>query len=75
MTRFEEFDPDNYSQEQLNYLADHIENFLKIRIKTMILPKDVEMEHGKEITESIKRTKKLIKELRKGNAPIDFDSE
>ena len=63
------------SQEQLNYLADHIENFLKIRIKTMILPKDVEMEHGKEITESIKRTKKLIKELRKGNAPIDFDSE
>lgn len=41
----------------------------------MILPKDVEMEHGKEITESIKRTKKLIKELRKGNAPIDFDSE
>lgn len=75
MTRFEEFDPDNYSQEQLNYLADHIENFLKIRIKTMILPKDVELEHGKEITESIKRTKKLIKELRKGNAPIDFDSE
>ena len=75
MTRFEEFNPDNYSQEQLNYLADHIENFLKIRIKTMILPKDVEMEHGKEITESIKRTKKLIKELRKGNAPIDFDSE
>lgn len=75
MSRFEEFDPDNYSQEQLNYLADHIENFLKIRVKTMIIPKDVEKDHGKEITESIKRTRRLIKELRKGNAPIDFDSD
>ena len=73
LSRFEKFDPNNCSQEQLNYLADHIENYLTVLTKTMIIPEEVEEEHGKDIAEGIRRARKLIKKLRKGDVPLNLD--
>lgn len=72
---FEEFDPDNCPQEVLNYLADHIENYLLVFRKTMIIPKELMSEYGDDIHEAIRRTDKLIKKLRKGDAPLNLDGE
>lgn len=72
-SRYEEFNPDDCSQEQLNYLADHLENYLTVLTRSMIVPDEIVEEYGKQINESIRRTRKLIKELRKGNAPINTE--
>ncbi len=73
MSRFEQFNPDDCSQEQLNYLADSIENYLTVLTKTMVIPDELMNEYGKVIEESIKRTKKLIKRLRNGDMPLNKD--
>lgn len=73
MSRYEEFNPDDCSQDQLNYLADHLENYLTVLTRTMIIPEEIMDDYGKQIDESIKRSRKLIKELRKGDAPINTE--
>ena len=69
------FDPDNISKEDMNRLADSIEDYLNFLQEIMVIPKEIIDEHGDDIHEGIKRSKKLIKKLRNGDKSVFKDSD
>lgn len=70
MSRYEEFDPDDCSQEQMNYLADHIENWLTVWKKIMIIPDELLDECEDFVNESERRARSMIHKLRKGKRSV-----
>lgn len=70
MSRYEEFDPDDCSQEQMNYLADHIENWLLVWKKIMIIPDELLDECEDYVNESERRARFMINKLRKGKRSV-----
>lgn len=69
------FDPDNITKEHMEYLADHIENYIDELNNTMIIPNDIASEHKDQIEEAIKRCRLLIKKLRKGDTSVFKDDD
>ena len=75
MGRIDSFDPNNITKENMQYLADHIENHVNYFESIMIIPDEIRDECEKHINEGIKRTKKLIKKLRKGDRSVFKDTD
>lgn len=72
---FDSFDPDNLSKEKLKFLAKHLEAYLELLEENMIIPDEIIDDQGPVIKEGIKRTKKLIEKLRKGDTSVFKDAE
>lgn len=70
-----EFDPDNITKESMNHLADHIERYMDELQSTMIIPNDIAAEHESQIKEAMKRSRALIKRLRKGDTSVFKDQD
>ena len=68
------FDPESVSKEDMKKLAEHIEEYIEQLKSVMIIPDDVAAEHGDEIVEGLKRTKKLISKLKKGDRSVFKDA-
>lgn len=68
------FDPESVSKEDMKKLAEHIEEYIEQLKSVMIIPDDVAAEHGDEIEEGLKRTKKLISKLKKGDRSVFKDA-
>ena len=64
------FDPDNVSVKDMKKLADNIEAYIDILQEIMIIPKEIIDDCKKDIDESLERTRKLIKKLRKGDRSV-----
>ena len=69
------FDPDNITKEDMNRLADSIEDYLNLLEEIMVIPKEIIDECEDDINEGIKRSRKLIKKLRKGDKSVFKDSD
>lgn len=71
--RKELFDPSDITQDEMDFIADHIENFINNLEEIMIIPDDIKRDCEDEIEEGIERSKKLIKKLRKGKRSVFND--
>lgn len=69
------FDPDNITRESMNFMADHIAEYLDLLKEVMIIPDEIMDKNGDQIKEGIKRTEKLINKLRKGDRSVFKDEE
>lgn len=69
------FDPDDIRKEDLDLLADHLEEYINLLEEVMIVPDEIKEESGDNIKEGIRRTKKLINKLRKGDVSVFKDSD
>ena len=56
--------------ENMELLANSIQNYVDELLSVMIIPDDLQKEYGKLIEESLKETKKLIKKLKKGDTSV-----
>jgi flagellar biosynthesis/type III secretory pathway chaperone len=70
-----EFDPDNIKKSDMNRLADVIEEYIDALQSVMIIPDELLDSAEDNIHESIKRTQKLIKKLRKGDKSVFKDPD
>lgn len=72
------FDPKTVSRDDLKALGEHIENYIDELERVMIIPEEIMEEYGDQIKEGIKRTRKLISKLKKGDTSVfrdDYDDE
>ena len=69
----EVFDPSDITQEEMDYIADHIENYIDTLENMMIIPDDMKEKYEPEINEGIARSRKLIRKLRKGKRSVFND--
>ena len=69
------FDPHNIRQSDMDNLADAIEEYLTILEDVIIIPESLKKECEENIEEGIRRTKKLIKKLRKGDTSVFKDED
>ena len=69
------FDPDNIKKEDMELLADHIEEYLNLFREVMVIPDELYEKYKDRIKESIKRTEQLIKKLRKGDKSVFKDED
>lgn len=67
---YDTFDPDNVDSKDMSDLADNIELYLDFLEEVMVIPPDVEKEYGEKIRDGIKRSRKLVKKLRKGDRSV-----
>lgn len=67
MRTMEQLDPSQPTESMAKKLADHLESYLKLVQDIRVAPPDIEKKYGKQIEEGDKRTRKLIKKLRKGD--------
>lgn len=74
-TSVDEFDPNDIRREDMEFLAEHIQEYLELLEEVMIIPDEIMDEHGDDIKEGIKRTKKLIEKLKKGDKSVFKDEE
>ena len=73
--RKDTFDPEDISQEDMDYIATQIEDYVNELEETMIIPEEIIEDVGDQIDEGIRRAKKLIKKLRKGDRSVFKDEE
>lgn len=71
---YDTFDPENVSKDDMKKLAEHIEEYIEQLESVMIIPDDIADEYGKQIEEGLKRTKKLISKLKKGDRSVFKDA-
>lgn len=64
------FDSDNVTKKDMIKLADHIEEYISELESMMIIPEEIYDEYAERIDSGIKRCKKLIKKLRKGDKSV-----
>lgn len=69
------FDPENVTKEDMKNLAKHIEEYVDELESLMIIPDEILDEYGDQIKEGIKRTRKLIARLRKGDRSVFKDTD
>lgn len=69
------FDPENVSKEDMKNLANHIEEYVDELESLMIIPDEIMDEYGDQIKEGIKRTRKLIAKLKKGDRSVFKDTD
>lgn len=71
----ETFDISDIKKSDMNKLADAIEEYLEVLLEVMIIPDEILETHGDKINEGIKRSKKLVKRLRKGDKSVFKDED
>ena len=69
------YDPKDFSDSQMDKLADSIEAYIHILSNIMILPEDMSKREEKELMYSIEKSKKLIKKLRKHDRSVFRDDD
>ena len=69
------FDPENVSEKDMEKLADHIEEYVNELEGIMIIPDELIIEYGEQIKNGIKRARKFINKLRKGDKSVFKDSD
>ena len=69
------FDISNIKKSDMNRLADAIEEYLLELESVMIIPDNIIDDRGENIEKAIKRTRKLIKKLRKGDTSVFKDED
>ena len=72
---FDTFDPENVSKTDMVRLAEHIEEYVDQLESIMIIPEEILEKHGDQIKEGIRRAKKLINKLKKGDKSVFKDDE
>lgn len=72
---YDTFDPDNVTKEDMKKLGEHIEEYIDQLESVMIIPDEIIDECGKQIEEGIKRAKKLVKKLKKGDKSVFKDAD
>lgn len=70
MSSHDEFDIDNYTREDMNKIADILERWLIEFKRTFIIPDEILDELDDSVKEGIRRCKKLIEKLRKGDDSV-----
>ena len=73
--RRDKFDPDDIRKEDMNHLADNIEEYITQLEEVMIIPDEMLDECEDQIKEGIKRSKKLVQKLRRGDRSVFKDSD
>lgn len=71
---YDEFNPDNIRQTDMDRLADAIESYISELESVMVIPEDLLEDRGEKIECGIKEIKKLIKKLRKGDRSVFKDA-
>lgn len=71
---YDEFNPDNIRQTDMDRLADAIESYISELESVMVIPEDLLEDRGEKIERGIKEIKKLIKKLRKGDRSVFKDA-
>lgn len=69
------FDPKHADKSDMKRLATGLRKYLDLLDNVMVIPPDVQKKHGDRIEEGIRRTKKLIKKLEKGDKSIFKDAD
>lgn len=69
------FSPENVSKDDMIKLGEHIEEYVNELETIMIIPDEIIDEYGTQIKEGIKRAKKLINKLKKGDKSIFKDMD
>lgn len=69
------FDPKDIRKEDMEKLAEIIEEYISQLEEVMIIPDDLLEDHEETIKEAIKRCKKLIKKLKKGDKAVFKDED
>lgn len=67
------FDADDIRKEDMEFMADHIEEYLELLQEVMIIPDEILDEQESNIKRSIKIVEKLIEKLRKGDRSVFKD--
>ena len=68
-----EFNPDDITKESMRNIADHIEGYVDELLENMIIPDEISKADKERFDEGIRRSRKLINKLRKGNTSIFKD--
>ncbi len=68
------FDPEDISKEEMEKIAEMIEEYLNLLEDVMIIPEELYETHHERIEKGINVTKKLIKKLKKGDRSVFNDS-
>lgn len=71
----EEFDPINITQAQMDKLAACLREFLEFLEECVVIPDDMKDSCERDVKEGIKRTKKLIEKLEKGDRSVFKDED
>lgn len=73
--RKETFDPNDISKDDMNKLADAIEEYKDSLMSVMVIPEEIVQECEDKLKEGLRRTDRLIKKLRKGDRSVFKDDE
>lgn len=73
--RKETFDPSDISKDDMNKLADAIEEYKDSLMSVMVIPEEIVKECKDKLKEGLRRTDRLIKKLRKGDRSVFKDDE
>lgn len=73
--RKETFDPSDISKDDMNKLADAIEEYKDSLMSVMVIPEEIVQECEDKLKEGLRRTDRLIKKLRKGDRSVFKDDE
>jgi len=73
--RKETFDPSDISKDDMNKLADAIEEYKDSLMSVMVIPEEIVKECEDKLKEGLRRTDRLIKKLRKGDRSVFKDDE
>lgn len=73
--RRDTFDPNDIRKEDMKQLADNIDEYITQLEEVMIIPDEIMDECEDQIKEGLKRTKKLIEKLRKGDKSVFKDED
>lgn len=71
----DEFDPNNITQVQMDKLATCLREFLDFFEECVVIPDDLKDQCEKDVKEGMKRVKRLIEKLEKGDRSVFKDEE
>ena len=69
------YNPEDFTDVQMEKFADSIEGYLHVLSNIMILPEDLSRNEKKELTHSMEQARKLIKKLRKHDRTVFRDED
>ncbi|MCM1439567.1 MAG: hypothetical protein NC131_10265 [Roseburia sp.] len=73
--RKDQFDPEDITKQDMTDLADAIQEYKEILMSVMVIPDEIADKCRDTIKESMRRTDKLIKKLRKGDKSVFKDED
>ena len=69
------YNPEDFTDMQMEKFADSIEGYLHVLSNIMILPEDLSKNENKELTHPMEQARKLIKKLRKHDRSVFRDED